>query len=281
MNAIAATADALIATLRDVLPILAVIVFFQLAVLRRPIPRLARVLWGSALVVVGLSLFLMGLELALFPLGEAMAEQLAEIGRGLDVGGDAGAGDAGAGDEVVPDWRNYYWTYLFAFTIGVSTTLAEPALIAVGMKAEEVSGGSIRSWGLRLAVAFGVGFAVSLGTLRIVLGIPLPYVVLSGYLVVVVQTYLAPKEIIPLAYDSGGVTTSTVTVPLVAALGLGLATQIPGRDPMVDGFGLIALASLFPIMTVMGYAQFAGWWNRWRDTRKLGDQNEEPSCTSS
>lgn len=276
MNALTTTAAALIATLRDVLPILVVIVFFQLLVLRRPIPRFPRVLWGSVLVVVGLSLFLMGLELALFPLGEAMAEQLAELGRKLDLGGDVGADE-----EVTPDWRNYYWTYLFAFTIGISTTLAEPALIAVGMKAEEVSGGAIRSWGLRLAVAFGVGFAVSLGTLRIVLGVPLPYVVLSGYLVVVVQTYFAPKEIIPLAYDSGGVTTSTVTVPLVAALGLGLATQIPGRDPMVDGFGLIALASLFPIMTVMGYAQLAGWWNRRRDIAKLGVQNEEPSCTSS
>lgn len=271
MNLFTATATALLATVRDVLPILAVIVFFQLAVLRRPIPRLPRVLWGSALVVVGLSLFLMGLELALFPLGEAMAEQLAEVGRNLDHGGNAAEGD-----EVPPDWRNYYWTYLFAFTIGVSTTLAEPALIAVGMKAEDVSGRAIRSWGLRLAVAFGVGFAVALGTLRIVLGVPLPYVVLTGYLVVIAQTYFAPKEIIALAYDSGGVTTSTVTVPLVAALGLGLATQIPGRDPLLDGFGLIALASLFPIMTVMGYAQLAGWWNRRRVNQELLATNEEP-----
>jgi hypothetical protein len=178
-----------------------------------------------------------------------MAEQLTS---------DITAGEGGE-DEPMP-WYGYYWTYLFAFAIGISTTIAEPALIAVALKAEEVSGGAIRSWGLRLAVAVGVGVGVSLGTYRIVSGLPLPYFIVAGYVVVIVQTYFAPKEIIPLAYDSGGVTTSTVTVPLVAALGLGLASRVPGANPLIDGFGLIAFASLFPMMSVMGYAQLASVW---------------------
>ncbi len=235
--------ETLAETLRDILPIALVIVFFQAAVLRRPVANVARLLWGFGFVVLGLGLFLMGLQLALFPLGEEMANQLT----------------AGISTMVVNPWYSYYWTYIFAFTIGMSTTIAEPALIAVSMKAEEVSGGTIQSWWLRMAVALGVGIGVALGTFRIVFGIPLPYFILTGYGIVVVQTWFAPKQIIPLAYDSGGVTTSTVTVPLVAALGLGLASRIPGRDPVVDGFGLIAFASLFPMMTVMGYAQLVTW----------------------
>lgn len=251
MNFLTALITGVASTVRDVLPILAIVGFFQLFVLRRPIPRFPRVAWGFALVILGLSLFLMGLELALFPLGEKMAEQLVALPELPEEGAS-------------PHWADYYWTYLFAFTIGVATTIAEPALIAVAMKAEEVSGGAIRAWGLRSAVALGVGIAVALGTFRIVTGIPLPLMIIVGYLIVIVQTFFAPKEIIPLAYDSGGVTTSTVTVPLVAALGLGLASRIPGRDPLIDGFGLIAFASLLPMITVMGYAQLAGWWNRRR-----------------
>ena len=270
MSVLSASIGSLLATFWDVLPILAVIAFFQLFVLRRPIPNLSRVIWGFALVILGLSLFLMGLELALFPLGTAMAEQLvaspfaALVAEGELVDPQAIAvADSEVTEPIAaPAWYLYYWTYLFAFTIGMSTTIAEPALIAVAMKAEEVSGGTIQSFGLRIAVALGVGFAVALGSLRIILGVPLPYFILVGYLIVIVQTYFAPKEIVPLAYDSGGVTTSTVTVPLVAALGLGLATQIPGRDPLIDGFGIIALASLVPIMTVIGYAQLASWRNR-------------------
>lgn len=250
-------AAALASTVRDVLPIAGIILFFQLLVLRRPLANWPRLAWGFAFVIVGLALFLMGLEMALFPLGEKMAEQLTSMHTdGLS-----------AGESQSPAWYLYYWTYLFAFAIGISTTVAEPALIAVAMKAEEVSGGTIRAFGLRLAVALGVGIGVALGTFRIVVGVPLPYFILTGYLIVVVQTFFSPRQIIPLAYDSGGVTTSTVTVPLVAALGLGLASRVPGRDPIVDGFGLIAFASLFPMMTVMAYAQLVALRVRWGKSR--------------
>jgi hypothetical protein len=159
-----------------------------------------------------------------------------------------------------PEWWAYGWVYLFAALIGFATTIAEPALIAVAYKAYHVSGGTISQWGLRLVVAFGVASGIALGTFRIVTGTPLFLYIAAGYLIVVIQTIFAPKAIIPLAYDSGGVTTSTVTVPLVAALGLGLSATIPGRNPALDGFGLIAFASLFPIITVMGYAQFTQLW---------------------
>jgi hypothetical protein len=156
-------------------------------------------------------------------------------------------------------WTAYGWVYLFAFLIGFSTTIAEPSLLAVALKANEVSGGVISQWGLRITVAAGVAIGISLGAFRIVTGTPLYMYILAGYIMVVIQTFLAPRKIIALAYDSGGVTTSTVTVPLVAALGLGLSEAVPGRDPALDGFGLIAFASLFPIITVMGYAQIAHW----------------------
>lgn len=233
------------ATLRDVLPISVVILFFQVLVLRRPIANRQRVLGGFLCVTLGLAVFLGGLEIALFPLGEAMARQLASPALvPVDHSG-------------VAPWYGYYWTYLFAFTIGFSATIAEPALLAVAIKANQASGGTIHIWGLRSAVAIGSGIGVALGAFRIVTGLPLPYFLLTGYLFVIVQTYFAPRQIIPLAYDSGGVTTSTVTVPLVTALGLGLAAQIPGRNPLADGFGMIALAVLFPMITVLGYAQIA------------------------
>lgn len=251
MNLLQQIAWSVVMSLRDVMPICVVVVFFQSLVLRRPIVRLQRILVGIAFVIVGLALFLVGLELALFPLGEAMAQQLATpefVVQRL------------AFDPNKPTpWHAFYWTYLFAFAIGFSATIAEPALQAVAIKAHEVSGGTIHIWGLRSAVACGSGFGVALGTFRIVTGIPLPYFILTGYLFVMVQTYFAPKEIIPLAYDSGGVTTSTITVPLVTALGLGLAGQIPGRNPLEEGFGMIALAVLFPMITVMGYGQVARW----------------------
>lgn len=234
--------DTLLATLLDVAPIAAIMLFFQLAVLRQPIPRLRRVMTGMVYVVLGLTLFLVGLDAALFPLGEVMARQLTEPSF---VGG---AGDAG-------DWSSFYWVYLFAFAIGFSTTVAEPSLIAVASKAGEVSGGAVRAWGLRVAVAIGVAIAIVVSAFRIVTGTPLYHYMIIGYVIVIVQTLFAPRDIIPLAYDSGGVTTSTVTVPLVTALGLGLADNVPGRSPLLDGFGLIALASLFPMITVMGYAQ--------------------------
>ncbi len=254
MTLTTALVESLFSTLRDVVPIVLVIFGFQRFVLRRPIPQLPRVIVGFGCVILGLAIFLVGLEVALFPLGEAMAQQLAapeflQRGEALD-------------EQKSLPWWSYYWTYLFAFSIGFSATIAEPALLAVALKANQVSGGAIHVWGLRGAVAIGSGIGVSLGTFRIVTGLPLPYFILAGYLIVIVQTIFAPKAIVPLAYDSGGVTTSTVTVPLVTALGLGLAANIPGRNPLVDGFGMIALAVLFPMITVMSYAQLAQWWNQ-------------------
>ena len=232
-----------LSTIFDVAPIAAILFFFQIAVLRQTIPRLRRVLVGLVYVVLGLALFIVGLEQALFPLGKIMAAQLTDP---VFVGGDGG-------------WRDYYWVYAFAFAIGFATTIAEPSLMAVALKAKEISGGAVGAWGLRIAVALGVAIAIAVGAFRIVTGTPLYLYMIAGYLVVIVQTMLAPKDIVPLAYDSGGVTTSTVTVPLVVALGLGLATTVPGRSPLLDGFGLVALASLFPMITVMGYAQIGAY----------------------
>jgi hypothetical protein len=164
-----------------------------------------------------------------------------------------------AGVQAGGNWAAYGWIYLFAFLVGFATTIAEPSLIAVAHKAEEASYKAVSATGLRIAVALGVAVGISLGTFRIVTGTPLYLYILFGYVVVAVQTWFAPRMIIPLAYDSGGVTTSTVTVPLVAALGLGLASNVPGRSPVLDGFGLIAFASLFPIISVLGYAQLAQW----------------------
>ncbi|HHO69147.1 MAG TPA: DUF1538 domain-containing protein [Gammaproteobacteria bacterium] len=253
--------SSLLATLRDVLPIAVIIFGFQALVIRRRIPNLRRVLTGFVYVVIGLTLFLEGLEQALFPIGRLMAAQLTDPAF-LFPGVEAVA--------AALRWQDYYWVYLFAFAIGFSTTVAEPSLLAVAIKASEVSGGAIGVWGLRLAVALGVAAGIALGTWRIVTGLPLEGFIIGGYLVVVVQTFFAPRMIVPLAYDSGGVTTSTVTVPLVTALGLGLAQSVPGRNPLLDGFGLIAFASLFPIMTVMAYAQLSAWWLR-RIARRNGD----------
>ncbi len=237
--------DTILSTLFDVMPIAVILVGFQVTVLRQSIPNLGRVMIGSVYVILGLAFFLFGLERALFPIGKLMAEQLTNPAV-LGIGGDL-------------NWKDYYWTYLFAFAIGFSTTIAEPSLIAVALKAKEVSGGAISAWGLRIAVALGVAISLAVGTIRIVTGTPLYTYMIIGYLIVVVQTLFAPKMIVPLAYDSGGVTTSTVTVPLVTALGLGLATNVPGRSALLDGFGLIALASLLPMITVMGYAQIGAW----------------------
>lgn len=242
----------LLSTIHDVLPIVAILFGFQFFVLKKPIANLRRVIIGFIYVLIGLALFLQGLDQALFPLGRLMAEQLTNpvfIHGGIEH------------ISEILRWQDYYWVYLFAISIGFSTTIAEPSLIAVAIKANQVSGGSIGAWGLRLAVAFGVAVGLGLGTFRIVTGYPLHWFIITGYIVVVIQTYFAPRIIIPLAYDSGGVTTSTVTVPLVAALGLGLAETVPGRNPLMDGFGLIAFASLFPIMSVMAYAQISEYIN--------------------
>jgi hypothetical protein len=248
----------LVSTMMDVTPIVLLIVLFQMAVLKQPIPHLKRVIIGGVYVVVGLALFLIGLEKALFPLGNIMATQLSDPAF------------VGAQEGEATHWTAYYWIYIFAALIGFATTIAEPSLIAVAFKANEVSAGTIGQWGLRLTVAVGVSFALALGAFRIVTGTPLYLYILAGYIVVMIQTIFAPRQIIPLAYDSGGVTTSTVTVPLVAALGLGLSSTVPGRNPAIDGFGLIAFASLFPMIAVMGYAQVMEW--RYKKSKKVEKQ---------
>jgi len=244
------TLSTLSSTVLDVAPIVAVLFVFQALVLRRRPPKLRRIVIGFAYVVLGLSLFLIGLEEALFPIGRTMAAQLTAP---KFIGAGAGHG-----------WDDYLWIYAFAFAIGFATTVAEPALIAVSLKAKEVSGGTIDVLGLRLAVAIGVAVGVALGTFRMVTGTSLPIYIIVGYVIVILQTWRASKTIVPLAFDSGGVTTSTVTVPVITALGLGLASTLPGRSPLIDGFGLIAFASVFPIMSVLAYASLTARFRRWQ-----------------
>lgn len=229
----------LLSSFFDLLPIILVIGFFQFAVLQQPIPHLFSILTGGLFVVFGLTLFVHGLEMGLFPIGEAMAYAFAKKG-------------------------SLTWLLLFAFALGFGTTVAEPALIAVADEAAKVAAEaqvieqSTQSredyaFELRLTVAFSVGFAIVVGVLRILRGWPIQYLIIGGYIGVVIMTMFAPPEIIGIAYDSGGVTTSTITVPLVTALGVGLASSIRGRNPMTDGFGLIAFASLTPMIFVMVY----------------------------
>ncbi|HKJ15816.1 MAG TPA: DUF1538 domain-containing protein [Xanthomonadales bacterium] len=224
------------------LPIVLVVAFFELVVLQQSIPNLGRILAGALMVVVGLTLFVRGLQMALFPIGEEMAYNFVRRG-------------------------SLWWLLLFAFTLGFGTTVAEPALIAISDEASRIAADgkviantddakSGYALGLRLTVAVSVGFALLVGVFRILKGWPVQYLIIAGYSGVVIMTFFAPREIIGIAYDSGGVTTSTVTVPLVAALGIGLASSIKGRDPLIDGFGLIAFASLTPMIFVMGYGMF-------------------------
>lgn len=224
----------LVSMLRDVLPIILVIVFFQYAVIRKPIPYVRRVVLGFAMVILGLYAFVIGLKLGLFPVGRSMAEQLI----GLDT---------------------LLWVYLFAFAIGFATTMAEPALIAIGAQAEEAAHGKLDARHIRLLVALGVAIGISIGVHRIIVGDSIHFYIMGGYALVIALTFIAPRFIVPLAYDLGGVTTSEVTVPLVTALGIGLATHIEGRSVLIDGFGLIAFASIFPIITVMLYAIVMQW----------------------
>ena len=239
MTAVLALFRSMLGSLRDLLPIVAVIAFFQLAVLQEPLPHLLSILTGLVLVVFGLTFFIFGLEMGLFPIGESMAQAFARKG-------------------------SVFWLLTFAFCLGFGTTIAEPALTAVAAEAAEVAaeGGVIPNTldemeeyadGLRFTVALSVGIAILLGVLRILKGWPIQYMIIGGYIGVVVLTAFAPENIIGIAYDSGGVTTSTITVPLVTALGVGLASAIKGRNPMIDGFGLIAFASLLPMMFVMVY----------------------------
>lgn len=241
-------------TIRDVTPVILLFGLFQYVILKENIPNLKKVLFGLVMVIIGLTLFLMGLEKALFPIGNLMATQLSDSNF---INTDFSESNS---------WMGYYWVYIFAALIGFSTTIAEPSLIAVAMKANKASGGSIHPWGLRIVVAIGVSLALTLGTIRIVVGTPLYIYIISGYIFVIIQTAFSPKKIIALAYDSGGVTTSTVTVPIVTALGIGLSSTVPGRNPAIDGFGLIAFASLFPIITVLAYSQITELLNKRKKT---------------
>ena len=230
---------ALWSSLRDLLPIVLVVLFFQLVVFRQPLPQAGKLCIGLGFVIAGLALFIKGLEMGLFPLGEAMAYDFAKKGSVL-------------------------WLIAFAFALGFGTTFAEPALIAIADKAStlRVSEGSVEevqvlqrsfSISLRTTVALSVGLSLAIGVVRIIQGWPLYYLIIVGYLLIMVVTPFAPSNIVAIAYDSGGVTTSTITVPLTAALGIGLASSIKGRNPLIDGFGLIALASLTPILFVLGF----------------------------
>lgn len=229
----------LLDSLRDLSPVVLVVVFFQLAVLQQPLPNLVQLIGGMLLVVLGLTFFVNGLEMSLFPIGESLAHALARKG-------------------------SLFWLMVFAFSLGFGTTVAEPALIAVSQEAAEIAADAgiigtgeraqlLYADGLRYTVAFAVGLAIVIGVVRILKGWPMHWMIIGGYVIVVIITTFAPREIIGIAYDSGGVTTSTITVPLVAALGVGLASSIRGRNPMIDGFGLIAFASLTPMIFVMIY----------------------------
>ena len=229
----------MLGSVRDLLPIVLVIVFFQFFVLQQPLPNIAQILLGVLFVVLGLTFFIHGLEQGLFPIGESMATAFARKG-------------------------SLFWLIAFAFSLGFGTTVAEPALIAVAAEAANVAanGAMIEATeaskaqyanGLRYTVALSVGLAIVVGVIRILKGWPVQWFIIGGYILVVIMTMFAPKEIIGIAYDSGGVTTSTITVPLVTALGVGLASSIRGRNPMIDGFGLIAFASLTPMIFVMAY----------------------------
>ena len=241
---IALSKDALF-SLRDLAPIVIVIGVFQVFVIKQPVTGLLSLVFGALLVVAGLAFFIFGLRIALFPIGENLAHSLARKG-------------------------SVFWLFTFAFVLGFGTTIAEPALLAVAEEAAEVAVGAgviadnqealdNYALGLRLVVALSVGVALLLGVLRILKNWSLPIMIIGGYILVVIVTTLAPAEIVGIAYDSGGVTTSTVTVPLVTALGVGLASSLKGRNPMTDGFGLIAFASLTPILFVLIYGIVTQW----------------------
>ncbi|EXJ10131.1 MULTISPECIES: DUF1538 domain-containing protein [Nitrincola] len=219
----------LLTMFRDVLPIIITILFFQYIILKRPLSNPPKIAFGFLLVIIGLYAFVVGLKIGLFPIGYSMAEQLINLNR-------------------------FGFIYLFAFMIGFATTMAEPALIAVGQQAEEASGGRIKGNAIRLMVALGVAVGITIGVFRLITGGSIHYFIIGGYTLVILLTIISPKYITALAFDLGGVTTSEVTVPLVTALGIGLATHIEGRNVLIDGFGLIAFASIFPIVSVMCYA---------------------------
>ncbi|ABO23364.1 DUF1538 domain-containing protein [Shewanella loihica] len=242
MSALLSLFRSLLGSFRDLVPIICVVAFFEIFVLHQAPANLAEILLGLVFIVFGLTFFVFGLEMGLFPIGESLAQALARKG-------------------------SVFWLVVFSFSLGFGTTLAEPALTAVANEAAEVAANSgaiaasqdamdSYAMGLRLTVAISVGLAILLGVIRILKGWPIHYLIIGGYLCVMVLTAFAPENIIGIAYDSGGVTTSTITVPLVTALGVGLASVIKGRNPMLDGFGLIAFASLTPMIFVLLYGMW-------------------------
>lgn len=239
MKALIKLVQAMMASFKDLIPIILVVCFFEIFVLQQAPDNLASIMIGLVFIVLGLTFFVFGLEMGLFPIGESLAQALAKKG-------------------------SVFWLVVFSFSLGFGTTLAEPALTAVAGEAAKVAatGGAIANtqqamdsyaMGLRLTVAISVGLAILLGVVRILKGWPIHYLIIGGYITVMILTSFAPENIIGIAYDSGGVTTSTITVPLVTALGVGLASAIKGRNPMLDGFGLIAFASLSPMIFVLLY----------------------------
>jgi nitrogen regulatory protein PII len=244
--------NGILGVIKDIIPIIAIILFFQYGVIKKNIQNLKTVFLGFIFVIIGLYAFILGLELGLFSLGESMAKELTATGSNWVI-------------------------YTFGFAIGFATTMAEPALMAVAKKSKEISDGKINDFALRIFVAIGVAFGIALGAFRIIDGGHIHYYIIVGYMIVIALTFIAPKYIIPIAYDSGGVTTSTVTVPLVAALGIGLATNIDGRSALIDGFGLIAFASLFPMISVMGYGIISEKFNIKSDTQKENENIFEGS----
>ena len=242
MDLIRELSTTLMLTAADVLPVAVFILFFYRFVLGQKLVDRANVLFGLVFVTVGLALLLLGVDKALFPAGRMMVTQLAP---------------AASGEPVTHDWVSYYPIYAFAFAIAFAAAFAEPALLTIALRVNEISGGAIGTRGLRTAASLGVATGVALGCIRIVTGIPLHWCIAGALMIIAIQTLFAPRAIVPLAYDSGGVSTTAVTVPVVAALGLGLAELLPGRNPLLDGFGLIALACLFPTISVLAYAQVA------------------------
>jgi len=241
-------------TARDVLPVAVFMLFVYCVVLRQRLAHTRNVVAGLAFVTVGLALLLLGVDKALFPAGRMMVEQLSP----------ADAHDASA----APAWTSFHLIYLFAFCITFAAAIAEPTLFAVAQRVNELSGGAINTWGLRIAAAVGVALGVTLGCIRVVAGIPLHWCLLGVFLVIAIQTVTSPRMILPLAYDTGGVSTTVVTVPVVAALGLGLAELLPARNPLLDGFGMVALACMVPAITVLAYAQIAMLFEKWAERRE-------------
>jgi catechol 2,3-dioxygenase-like lactoylglutathione lyase family enzyme len=232
------------ATVKDVVPVMAFMLVFYRVVLGQRLVSRTPILVGFGFIVVGLTVLLLGVDKALFPAGRMMAEQLIAVG-------------AAAGAQGAAGWADHYLVYAFAFCIAFGAALAEPALFAISLRVNELSGGTINATGLRIAAAIGVASGVAIGCIRIVSGIPLHWCIASVFAMILVQTLVAPRSILALAYDTGGVSTTVVTVPVVTALGLGIAEQLPGRSALLDGFGLIAFACMFPAISVLAYAQFS------------------------